>query len=69
MRRHLLLTALVKYSDRYRDGARRFDVGATCTPTLLPGAIAALKQPTVWGVAEVAQSLAAVNARIATHLA
>ena len=32
-------TALVKYSDTYMPGARRFDVGEKCSATILPGAI------------------------------
>jgi selenocysteine lyase/cysteine desulfurase len=36
-------TALVKYSENYMAGSRRFDVGEKCT-SLLPGAIAALEQ-------------------------
>jgi len=36
--------ALADYSETYAPGARRFDVGEKCTPTILPGAIAALEQ-------------------------
>ncbi|WP_309645914.1 aminotransferase class V-fold PLP-dependent enzyme [Phenylobacterium sp.] len=59
---------LAQYSDGYRDGARRFDVGETCVTTVLPGAIAALEQLQAWGVAEIAESLGAVNAQIAGRL-
>ena len=58
---------LVTPSDGYMPGARRFDVGEKCT-ALLPGAIAALEQLKAWGVAEVAVSLAAINARIQPRL-
>jgi selenocysteine lyase/cysteine desulfurase len=61
-------TALVKYSDNYMPGARRFDVGEKCTPTILPGAIAALEQIKSWGVANIAASLAVINSRIASRL-
>ncbi|HEY3365905.1 MAG TPA: aminotransferase class V-fold PLP-dependent enzyme [Symbiobacteriaceae bacterium] len=61
-------TALVKYSDAYMPGARRFDVGEKCTATILPGAIAALEQIKAWGVTAIAESLAAVNGKIASHL-
>jgi selenocysteine lyase/cysteine desulfurase len=61
-------TGLVRYSDTYMPGARRFDVGEKCTATILPGAIAALEQIREWGVARIATSLAAINSRIATHL-
>jgi len=61
-------TALVTCSDLYMPGARRFDVGEKCAPTILPGAIAALEQIREWGIARIAASLAAINARIAGHL-
>jgi selenocysteine lyase/cysteine desulfurase len=59
---------LVNYSDVYRPGARRFDVGETCVTTILPGAIAALEQIRAWGVARIAESLGTVSARIAPQL-
>lgn len=62
-------TALVKYSDTYMPGARRFDVGEKCTATILPGAVAALEQIKSWGVDNIAETLAALNARIAVRLA
>ncbi len=49
-------------------GARRFDVGEKCTASL-PGAIAALEQIQEWGMENIAVSLAAINTRIAEHLA
>jgi selenocysteine lyase/cysteine desulfurase len=61
-------TALVNYGDTYMPGARRFDMGEKCTPTQLPGAIAALEQLRAWGVAEVARSLAEINSRIQARL-
>lgn len=61
--------ALVKYSDTYMPGARRFDVGEKCTATILPGAVAALEQIKAWGVDDIAETLAVLNARIAAHLA
>jgi selenocysteine lyase/cysteine desulfurase len=60
---------LVKYSDTYMPGARRFDVGEKNTATILPGAVAALEQIKAWGVENIATTLSAVNARIATQLA
>ncbi len=59
---------LVNYSDNYMDGSRRFDVGEKCTPTILPGAIAALEQIKAWGVAEIADTLLDINQRIGAHL-
>jgi selenocysteine lyase/cysteine desulfurase len=60
-------TSLVKYSPTYMEGARRFDMGEKCT-TILPGAIAALEQIKAWGVADIAETLALINGRIADHL-
>lgn len=59
---------LVKYSDVYMPGARRFDVGEKCTATILPGAIAALTQIGAWGVSNMAATLSAINTRVAGHL-
>ena len=59
--------ALVNYSDTYRPGARRFDVGETCTP-ILPGAIAALEQLGAWGIDAIAATLADTNRQIAERL-
>jgi selenocysteine lyase/cysteine desulfurase len=58
---------LVNPSDSYMPGARRFDVGEKCT-ALLPGAIAALDQLKAWSVSEVAETLAAINARLQARL-
>ena len=57
--------SLALYSPDYRPGARRFDVGQTCTPTILPGAIEALKQVGRWSVDGISSALARLNARIA----
>jgi selenocysteine lyase/cysteine desulfurase len=58
---------LVNYSETYKAGARRFDVGEKCT-SILPGAIAALEQLRAWGVENIAETLSALNSRIAAHL-
>jgi selenocysteine lyase/cysteine desulfurase len=60
--------ALANYSENYLPGARRFDVGESCTPTILPGAIAALEQVEAWGVVNIAASLQAINLKIAALL-
>lgn len=60
--------SLANYSDTYMPGARRFDVGEKCTPTILPGAIAALRQIKAWGTAEIAHTLAIINRTIAQEL-
>jgi selenocysteine lyase/cysteine desulfurase len=59
---------LVKYAPGYAPGARRFDVGETCVPTTLPGAIAALEQLKAWGVPSIAVSIAAISERISAVL-
>jgi selenocysteine lyase/cysteine desulfurase len=61
-------TNLVNYSETYMQGARRFEVGEKCTPTILPGAIAALEQIKEWGVPKIADSLLKINRQIETHL-
>ncbi len=61
-------SALVKYSKKYMPGARRFEVGEKCMPTILPGAIAALEQIKEWDVNRIAQTLAKINDRISTHI-
>jgi selenocysteine lyase/cysteine desulfurase len=59
---------LVRYSDTYMPGARRFDGGEKCSSTILPGAIAALEQIHSWGIENIAATLAVTNATIAAHL-
>ncbi len=59
---------LVNYSDDYLPGARKFDVGETCTPTILPGAVAALEQIREWGVGNIAETLLEINKQVAQHL-
>lgn len=61
-------TNLVNYSDTYMKGARRFEVGEKCTPTILPGAIAALEQIKAWGVPNIANSLLEINSKLETRL-
>ncbi len=60
--------SLVNYTDYYKPGARRFDVGEKCTATILPGAIAAFEQIKVWGVQQISDSLSIVNKQIAAQL-
>jgi selenocysteine lyase/cysteine desulfurase len=60
--------SLVNYSEKYMGGARRFDVGQKCTPTILPGAIAAFEQIKAWGIEYISKTLLETNNRIADHL-
>ena len=56
--------ALVDYTDRYRPGARRFDVGQRNHFELVPMAIAALDQLLAWSVEAVAAALGVVTGEI-----
>lgn len=56
---------LVDYRDDYQPGARRFDMGEKSNPPLLMGASAAIDMLTRWGVANIAETLAAKTLGIA----
>jgi selenocysteine lyase/cysteine desulfurase len=56
---------LVDYTDEYRPGARRFDMGEFPQFVLVPMAIAALQQILAWGVARIQTTLSALTAKIA----
>lgn len=60
---------LVDYDDAYMPGARRFDMGEKAQHQLMPVALASLEQLTAWGVASVAETLAAKTAAIAARAA
>lgn len=62
-------TRLADYCAEYRAGARRYDVGETCVTTVLPGAIAALRQIEQWGIAGIEARLGAITDRIAAAVA
>lgn len=55
-------------SDVYMPGARRFEMGEKCTPTILPGAIAAFEQFEEWGIENIANTLSSINEVIGTEL-
>jgi selenocysteine lyase/cysteine desulfurase len=59
---------LVDYSDEYRPGARRFDVGETCVTTILPGAIEALDQIAEWGIENIFDLLRRTNERVVEQI-
>ncbi|MBL4600239.1 MAG: aminotransferase class V-fold PLP-dependent enzyme [Rhizobiaceae bacterium] len=61
-------SGLVKYSNVYMPGARRFDMGEKCIPTILPGAIAALEQIEEWGIENIADTLSSINQTIIREL-
>jgi len=56
---------LVDYQDGFQPGARRFDVGESANFTLMPMAVAAMRQLLDWGPGEVQATLAAMTGRIA----
>jgi selenocysteine lyase/cysteine desulfurase len=56
---------LVDYTDDYRAGARRFDMGEFPQFVLAPMAIVALKQILAWGVGRIEAALSAMTERVA----
>jgi selenocysteine lyase/cysteine desulfurase len=56
---------LVHYTDEYRPGARRFDVGETSNFALVPAVAAALRQTLEWGVAEISDYAGTLTDRLA----
>jgi len=58
-------TRLVEYTDEYRPGSRRFDMGEFPQFVLVPMAIAALQQILSWGIAGIEQALSFLTERVA----
>ena len=61
-------TGLVNYRDDFQPGARRFDVGEVSNFTLVPQAVAALRQILDWGVDNIQATLAARTGAIAARV-
>ncbi|MDX2058916.1 MAG: aminotransferase class V-fold PLP-dependent enzyme [Gemmatimonadales bacterium] len=57
------------YPEGFQPGARRFDVGEPSNFALLPAAVAAIEQLITWGVANVADTAAALADRIVAEAA
>ncbi len=57
---------LVDYTDAYREGARRFDVGERSNFVLLPMLLAGLEQLHEWGVERIAATLESTTANLET---
>ncbi len=55
---------LIRYTDGYQEGARRFDMGECSNFALLPGVIAAMRQLLAWGVDEIAETAGALTRRL-----
>jgi selenocysteine lyase/cysteine desulfurase len=60
---------LVEYTDEFRDGARRFDMGEFSEFVLVPMAAAALEQVLAWGVERIARDVGLLTDRIAGEAA
>lgn len=61
-------TRLVEYTDNYRPGARRFDMGEFPQFVLVPMATAALKQILEWGVTNIQAALSALTSELARRV-
>jgi selenocysteine lyase/cysteine desulfurase len=59
-------SGLVRYTDGYEQGARRFDMGERANFALLPAANRALEQLGTWGVSEISATIATLNQRLVT---
>jgi selenocysteine lyase/cysteine desulfurase len=60
---------LTRYSDGYDEGARRFDVGERSNFALLPAAVRAMKQLLEWDVAQVSETIGALNRQLVSAAA
>jgi selenocysteine lyase/cysteine desulfurase len=58
-------TRLIDYTDEYRSGARRFDMGEFPQFVLAPMAIAALEQVLAWGVTHIYEGISRLTEKIA----
>jgi selenocysteine lyase/cysteine desulfurase len=57
-------SGLIRYSDGYEPGARRFDMGERSNFALLPSATRAIEQLLAWGVGEISSTIAALTGRL-----
>jgi selenocysteine lyase/cysteine desulfurase len=58
-------SSLILYTDKYDEGARRFDMGERANFALLPAAMRAMKQLLEWKVLQVSETVGALNRRLA----
>jgi selenocysteine lyase/cysteine desulfurase len=61
--------SLILYTEKYDEGARRFDMGERSNFALLPAATRALKQLLEWGIAEISETAGALNRKLAADAA
>jgi selenocysteine lyase/cysteine desulfurase len=57
---------LVNYNDNYKVGARKFEMGEKGMPTILPGAITALSQISIWGIENISRTIGSINEELAS---
>jgi selenocysteine lyase/cysteine desulfurase len=60
-------SGLIRYTDGYEPGARRFDVGERSNFALLPVAIRAMEQLLTWGVKEISETVGTLTRRLIAH--
>jgi selenocysteine lyase/cysteine desulfurase len=58
-------SSLTLYTDNYDEGARRFDMGERSNFALLPAAIRAMKQILEWDIAQISETIGALNRSLA----
>jgi selenocysteine lyase/cysteine desulfurase len=58
-------SSLILYTDSYDAGARRFDMGERSNFALLPAAVRAMKQLLEWDVAQISETVGALNRQLA----
>src|SRR6266446_5200764 len=61
--------SLILYTDKYDEGARRFDMGERSNFALLPAATRAIEQLLEWGVAQISETAGALNRQLAAAAA
>jgi len=62
-------SSLILYTEKYDEGAQRFDMGERSNFALLPAAVRAMKQLLEWKVAQVSETSGALNRRLANAAA
>lgn len=62
-------SSLILYTEKYDEGARRFDMGERANFALLPAAMRAMEQLLEWGVAQVSETAGALSNQLASAAA
>jgi selenocysteine lyase/cysteine desulfurase len=62
-------SSLILYTDHYDENARRFDMGERSNFALLPAAVRAMKQLLEWDVAQISETVGALNLQMANAAA